>query len=72
MERYKDINNDSGVEMYEIGPDYIDVKFSGPKIYKYTYQTAGAVHIEKMKMLAKNGDGLNSYIMRNVKSLFVK
>lgn len=68
MQRYKDLNHDSNVEAYTIGPDYIDVKFKGTaKVYRYSYQSAGREHVENMKVLAELGDGLNSYIMRNVK-----
>lgn len=68
MQLYKDLNHDSNVEAFSIGPDYIDVKFKGTyKIYRYSYQSAGREHVERMKALAEFGDGLNSYIMQNVK-----
>ena len=71
MERYLDLDGDSGVVAYEIGETYISVKFDRTfKIYTYSYNKAGQYHVEKMKVLAKNGDGLNSYIMRNVKNLY--
>ncbi len=71
MEIYKDIDNDSNVTHYEIGENYIRVKFNGTaKIYTYSYfGKAGRLHVDRMKILAKSGDGLNSYIMRNVKYL---
>ncbi|WP_312502936.1 hypothetical protein [Lacrimispora sp.] len=70
---YKDINGDSGVSGYEIGNDYIDVQFKGTqKIYRYSNQSAGSRNVETMKMLAKNGDGLNAFINKNVKFLYVK
>ncbi len=73
MQKYKDINGDSGVEAYEYGVDYINVKFTGtPKIYPYTYESAGEEHIEEMKRLADIGDGLNAYINRNVRDKYVK
>lgn len=73
MERYKDIDNDSGVEAYEIGSDFINVKFQGTaKIYQYSYASAGQQHIETMKVLAANGEGLNAYINKNVKYKYVK
>lgn len=62
MERYSDIDLDSGVVAYECGPDFIRVKFSDSSIYLYTYASAGPSHIEKMKELAIRGDGLNAYI----------
>ena len=71
MEIYKDINNDSNVTHYEISDIYIRVKFRGTaKIYSYSYRKAGQYHVDKMKVLAKSGDGLNSYIMLNVKNLY--
>ena len=71
MERYLDLDDDSGVVGYEIGDTFIRVKFSGTaKIYTYSYRKAGQFHIEKMKVLAKSGNDLNSYIMRNVKYLY--
>ncbi len=68
MQSYRDINHDSNVEAYSIGPDYIEVKFKGTaRIYRYSYRSAGREHVEQMKILAERGDGLNSYIMRHVK-----
>ena len=68
---YKNINGDSGVESYEIGSDYIAVKFHGSqKIYVYSYCKAGKYHVDRMKFLAFSGDGLNSYINLNCKNLF--
>ena len=60
---YKNNDGDSGVESYEIGDDYIAVKFyNTAKIYIYSYRKAGINHVERMKELAASGDGLNSYI----------
>ena len=71
MERYLDLDGDSGVVGYEIGDTFIRVKFSGTaKIYTYSYRKAGQFHVEKMKVLAKSGNGLNSYIMRYAKKLY--
>lgn len=62
MERYKDIDGDSGVVAYEYGDDYIRVQFSTGKTYLYTYASADSINIEQMKVLARKGDGLNAYI----------
>jgi hypothetical protein len=71
MEIYLDLDSDSGVIAYEIGDTYIRVRFDKTfKIYKYSYYKAGQFHVEKMKILAKSGNGLNSYIMKNVKNLY--
>lgn len=71
MERYRNTGGDSGVYAYEIGSDYITVMFSGtPRTYTYSYRKAGSGHVEQMKMLARNGSGLNSYINKYVKHLY--
>lgn len=67
MERYGNIGRDSGVLEYEIGANYIKVKFSDGSIYLYSYRKPGDYHVEQMKNLAQNGVGLNSYINKNVK-----
>lgn len=68
MQRYADINNDSGVCGFDINPTSITVWFDGAtRSYTYSYAIAGQVHVEKMKQLALSGDGLNAYINRNVK-----
>lgn len=64
---YADSDGDSSVCAYETGDDYVRVRFSDGSVYLYTYASAGASHIERMKELARSGDGLNSYIMNNVK-----
>jgi hypothetical protein len=66
-ETYADPDGDSSVAAYEIGDDYIRVQFTDGSIYLYTYASAGSSDIERMKELARAGDGLNSYIMRNAK-----
>lgn len=68
MEKYADINNDSGVAGYEISATSITVWFKGAaRQYIYSYTVAGQYHVEKMKQLAIAGDGLNAYINYNVK-----
>jgi len=71
METYRNINGDSNVEAYEIGSDFIRVKFARTaKIYQYSYRRAGRENVEIMKELARNGDGLNSFINKNVEKLY--
>ena len=65
MEFYKNVSRDSWVHSFEIGNERIVVTFSTGSTYKYTYTSA--IHVEKMKSLALKGEGLNSYINRNVK-----
>lgn len=67
MEKYANRNGGSGISSYEIGSDYIRVRFSSGSIYTYSHNKAGQSHVENMKNLAINGSGLNSYINTNVK-----
>jgi hypothetical protein len=70
MERYANLNGDSGVASYEIGDDHILVRFIKGGLYEYTYASAGADNIETMKSLAFAGSGLCSFIQRHVKKDF--
>jgi hypothetical protein len=46
-------SSDSGVESFEIGPDFIKVQFHDGVLYLYTDQSAGRENIEQMKRLAR-------------------
>ncbi len=65
MQWYANLNGNSGVRAFEIGNTWIRVQFSSGSLYTYSYQRAGVTHVERMKVLAREGRGLNSYIMRN-------
>lgn len=67
MPLYRDLGEDSGVHSYEILSDGILVTFSSNVAYEYTYSSAGRLHIENMKSLAMQGQGLNGYINKYVK-----
>lgn len=62
MQEYKNLGGNSGVVGYSIGDDYVEVKYIGGRIYKYSYHSADVERVEKMKKLAMEGKGLNSYI----------
>jgi len=64
MKSYFDSDNNSNIDTYEYGDDYISVRFKDGSVYTYTYMSAGSGAIEEMKRLADCGDGLNSYISR--------
>ena len=65
MQKYQNTGRKSGVEEFEIGQDYILIKyFKTPKLYKYSYASAGKEKVEKMKELAIKGQGLNGYVNR--------
>lgn len=70
MERYKNLSGNSSVYEYLIGPDYITVQFKSGVSYVYTYQSAGAVIVDKMKRLALSGKGLAAYIGRHAHRLY--
>lgn len=62
MERYKNLGGNSGIMAYEIDDQSITVEFQDGSVYLYTYDSAGAENIERMKKLAIAGEGLNSFI----------
>lgn len=73
MERYKNLGGDSNVDSYEIGADFIKIKFKGAStIYIYTNTKTGHNHVEKMKELAVRGTGLQAYINHHKSMRFDK
>jgi hypothetical protein len=72
MERYGNLGGNSGIVGYEIGADFVRVQFSTGSVYLYTYDSAGSDNIEHMKQLARGGQGLNSFIQRNVRSSYAR
>ena len=66
MQRYRNLNGDSGVLAYQIGGSAIAVKFRNGDVYDYTYASAGRANIEQMKRLARAGRGLSTFISRHV------
>jgi len=67
MEAYLNKSGISGVVAYEIGPDFIKVKFHhNDYVYLYNYQVPGIFHVEAMKIKALDGLGLATYISKNV------
>lgn len=63
---YTNLSGSSGVDAYRIGPDYIEVRFADMSIYLYTYEKPGRDLVEKMKIRAKAGFGLQRFINRHV------
>ncbi|MEX5563243.1 hypothetical protein SM764_07460 [Pseudophaeobacter sp. 1A16562] len=70
MTRYANRGGYSNVFSYEIGKDYIDVVFNGGAAYRYSLASVGASNLQTMIELAQAGEGLNSFINRNVKKLY--
>lgn len=67
MEPYKNLSGNSGVVAYEVGPDYIKVKFRDGDVYLYNYSVTGRDNVEQMKELAIEGGGLSTFISRYVR-----
>jgi hypothetical protein len=72
MDIYKNLSGSSGITRYQIEQTEIVIEFKGGKVYKWSYESAGRSNIEQMKAYALTGSGLNSFIMKNVKLLYVK
>jgi len=63
VQAYKNKSGRSGNAEFELGEDFINGRFANnPKVYSYTYQSVGRHHVESMKNLALNGEGLATYI----------
>ncbi len=67
MEQYENLSWQSNIRQYKIGEDYIIVKFSDDSCYKYTYLRTGRSNVESMKVLARCGQGLSSFINKEVR-----
>jgi hypothetical protein len=70
MERYANVSGNSGVVAFEIGADFIRVKFLDGGIYRYTYESAGESNVEEMKRLARAGRGLSGFISVSVREMY--
>jgi len=68
MQRYQRLSGDSGVLAFALRPDAIDVKFVDGKVYTYTYASTGRERVEQMKLLARAGQGLATYISQHVRA----
>lgn len=66
MEEYQNLSGTSGVAAFFITRNAIAVKFVNGDTYLYTGQSAGRDNIRTMKMLARAGKGLSSFISTHV------
>lgn len=64
MNTYRNYGGDSGIKSYEINANSIRIMFSDLSIYEYTLSSVGVNNLSKMKLLASQGTGLNSFINR--------
>lgn len=74
MKPYRNLNGNSNIVSYEITEDSIQVVFKSgaQRNYLYNYVSPGRDIVEKMKVLAEQGHGLNSYISSTVKDRYAK
>ncbi len=74
MTPYRNKNGDSNVVSYETTEDSIHVVFRDgiTRNYLYNYSRPGKIMVDRMKVLAAQGHGLNSYIGTTVKKNFAK
>lgn len=70
MVAYANRGGDSGVVSYETTADSITVEFRDGWKYVYDANKPGAATVNKMKELAADGHGLNSFISSVVKKYF--
>lgn len=70
--KYQNKGGNSSVKSYSLDSDSITVMFEDGSIYLFNYSSTTFYIVEKMKQLAKNGVGLNSYIKRVVKKRYAR
>lgn len=70
MEPYGNLSGNSGVTAYSEGETYVEVQFRGGRVYTYSYARAGMAHVERMKLLARAGKGLSTYVSQHVRDLY--
>jgi hypothetical protein len=72
MQRYFSRSGDSGVEAYEIRAEAIMLRFKDGRNYLYDYSAPGHDHVEAMKLLARAGEGLTTYVNQHVRENYAK
>ncbi len=65
MKPYANKSKCSDIKSYYYSRTFIVIQLSTGLPYKYTYDTAGQRHVDNMKKLADEGDGLFAYIREN-------
>lgn len=62
MKPYRNLSGDSGVVGYELGRNFIRVRFRTNGDYRYKLRRVGRKHLDAMRQLAEAGKGLATYI----------
>jgi len=58
------------VVAYALMPDAIAVQFNDGRVYLYSHDCPGRRHVSRMKAIAREGQGLATYISRHVGNRF--
>ena len=66
FQRYGNRSGGSGVAGYALTDGGIAVKFTNGAVYLYDRGCPGRMHVTRMKQLAREGNGLATYISRRV------
>jgi hypothetical protein len=66
MEEYKNLSGREPIEGFDIESSWIDVQYKDSAVYRYSHITPGREHVERMKDLARKGEGLADYISANI------
>ena len=72
MHYYPDDGHNTGVTAYSFGDDSITVLFKEGWYYLYDNDKPGKHHVEQMKVLAGQGNGLSTYISQHVREDYKK
>ncbi|MDR7297384.1 hypothetical protein [Pelomonas aquatica] len=72
LQRYANRNGESGVVAFATGPRGIAVQFVDGAVYVYDLERPGRAHVTEMKRLARAGQGLSTYISREVRDNYAK
>lgn len=67
LEPYRNMEGGLGVVAYAFGDDSITVQLHSGQTLCFTYRSAGRAYVEHMKLLARAGDGLNRFMVREAK-----
>ena len=70
MPRYANLSGDSGVVSYETTRDSITLQFVNGDRYLYTYARPGRDAVDRMKALAKEGQGLSTFVSQHVREAY--
>ena len=70
MPEYANLTAKSGVRWYDESADAITVTFDDGRVYRYDASNPGLAVVDRMRVLAASGRGLNGYISRTVRDRY--